>query len=166
MVQNSNRRAGSRHNGKSKELYIYGNTVRELQVERKSSIERKEDRQREFNQRRRNDKEYVNSMNKGYVFFLVSVAAIVFVAMGSFLVMSAKVTSSQEAVAELNTKTIDLKADNDDYERRIERSVNIDEIRRIAMEELGMVYPSKDQIVNYDYEESDFVRQYSDVPQD
>ena len=80
--------------------------------------------------------------------------------------MSAKVTSSQEAVAELNTKTIDLKADNDDYERRIERSVNIDEIRRIAMEELGMVYPSKDQIVNYDYEESDFVRQYSDVPQD
>ena len=40
---------------KNKELYIYGNTVRELQVERSPSIERREEGQREYNQRRRKD---------------------------------------------------------------------------------------------------------------
>lgn len=156
----------SMSNGRQKELYIYGNTVRQLQVERKPEIERREDRQREYNQRRRKDKEYVNSMNRGYVMFLVGMATVVFAAMGYFLVLSANISANQKAVADLNSQTIDLKADNDDYERRIERSVNIDEIRRIAIEELGMVYPSQEQIVNYEYEESDYVRQYSDVIQD
>lgn len=151
-------------NNKKRELYIYGNTVRELQVERNPSIEREEKGQREYNQRRRSDRDYVTSMNKGYVMFLVFVAASVFIAMGSFLMLSAKVSSSRDSITEVKGKIIDLKAKNDDYERRLERSINVDEIRRIATEELGMIYPSNDQVVNYEYEESDFVRQYSDVP--
>jgi len=151
---------------KKKELYIYGNTVRELQVEKSPAIERQQEGQREYNQRRRSDREYAISMNKGYVMFLVIAAAVVFVSMGYFLMLSAEVSDNQSAVAEMKSGMIDLKADNDDYERRIERSVDIDEIRRIAIEELGMVYPSSDQVVNYEYEESDFVRQYSDVPKD
>ncbi len=151
---------------KNKELYIYGNTVRELQVERSPSIERREEGQREYNQRRRKDREYVTSMNRGYVMFLVFAALAVFCAMGYFLMLSAKMSDNRDHVTQLKTKLIDVRAENDDYERRIERSVDIDEVRRIAIEELGMVYPSNDQIVNYKYEESDFVRQYSDVPQE
>lgn len=166
MAQRRQQYREAANRNKDRELYIYGNTVRELQIEKNPSIERQKEGQREYNRRRRTDREFAISMNKGYVLFLVVAAAAVFVSMGYFLMLSAKVSDNQAAVVSKKSEMIDLKAENDDYERRIERSVNIDEIRRIAVEELGMVYPSSQQVVNYDYQESDFVRQYSDVPQD
>ena len=41
---------------------------------------------------------------------------------------------------------------------------NENEIRRIAMEELGMVYPKRSQIVEYDAAESEYVKQYKNIP--
>ena len=43
-------------------------------------------------------------------------------------------------------------------------SVDLESIRKTAMEELGMVYASEDQVVLYDSKSTDYVRQYQDVP--
>lgn len=157
---------GSMRSGNRKELYVFGNTVRELNVERNPEIERQVEGQRDFNQRRRREQEYASSMNKGYVQFLVAMVAVVSLAMGSFMFLTTKISKIQSELAKASERTIALSRDNDDYERRIERAINIDEVRRIAMEELGMVYPSEGQIVNYACEESDYVRQYAQVPQE
>ena len=55
--------------------------------------------------------------------------------------------------------------DNNAYEARINSSVNLEQIRDVAMNQLGMVYPTDGQVVYYDQTEADYVRQYQDVPE-
>jgi hypothetical protein len=45
-------------------------------------------------------------------------------------------------------------------------SVNLDEVRTTAIEELGMVYANKDQIVEYDNPTGGYVKQYEVIPED
>ena len=45
-------------------------------------------------------------------------------------------------------------------------SVNLEEIRDKAQNELGMVYASPEQIVEYDNPATDYVKQYEDIPED
>lgn len=153
-------------NNKQKELYIYGNTVRELQVEQYPEIERRTRKQHEINQRRKKDREYAMLMNRGYVLFMVAAAVVAFGFILRYQFLTSSLIQNRNEATNLKMSTINLKADNDDYERRIERSVNISEIQRKAIEELGMVYPDSNHIVEYEYEENDYVRQYSQVPQE
>ena len=57
------------------------------------------------------------------------------------------------------------KADNDALETRINTSIDLDNIYKIATEELGMVYANKDQVRMYNKTESEYVRQYEDIPE-
>ena len=45
-------------------------------------------------------------------------------------------------------------------------AVNLDEIRTKAQKDLGMVYASEDQIVEYTRPSADYVKQYEDIPED
>ena len=42
--------------------------------------------------------------------------------------------------------------------------VDMEHVKNVAMDELGMVYAKKSQIVTYEVENSDYVRQYTEVP--
>ena len=44
--------------------------------------------------------------------------------------------------------------------------MDLEKIRDIAVNELGMVYANEDQVVLYDNEGSDYVKQYADIPKD
>ena len=57
-----------------------------------------------------------------------------------------------------------LKTNNDALETRIETSVDLDYVYQVATEELGMVYANKDQVRLYNKTESEYVRQYEDIP--
>ena len=50
-------------------------------------------------------------------------------------------------------------------EKEIETSVDLDYVYQVATEELGMVYANKDQVRLYDKTESEYVRQYEDIPE-
>ena len=43
-------------------------------------------------------------------------------------------------------------------------SVDLEEIKRIAISELGMKYAKEGQVITYSGEGSDYVRQYDDIP--
>ena len=58
-----------------------------------------------------------------------------------------------------------LKNDNDALETRINTSVDLDYVYKVATEELGMVYANKDQVRLYEKTESEYVRQYEDIPE-
>ena len=57
-----------------------------------------------------------------------------------------------------------LKAKNDDLETSINTSIDLDHIYQVATQELGMVYANKDQILQYDKTESEYVRQNEEIP--
>ena len=42
----------------------------------------------------------------------------------------------------------------------------MDEIREKAMNELGMVYATSDQVIEYDSPSGDYVKQYEGIPED
>ena len=57
-----------------------------------------------------------------------------------------------------------LKSENDALQTRIDTYVDLDHVYQVATEELGMVYANKDQILLYNKTESEYVRQYEDLP--
>lgn len=67
-------------------------------------------------------------------------------------------------IATLEAQLSELKAENDDEYNRVTSSVDLEEIREIAINELGMVYAGADQVILYDGQGSDYVRQYGEIP--
>ena len=47
----------------------------------------------------------------------------------------------------------------------INSSIDLNKIYEIATKELGMVYARRDQVLLYDKTESEYVRQYEDIPE-
>ena len=68
-------------------------------------------------------------------------------------------------IVELLARVEALRAENDALETSINTYVDLDYIYDVATKELGMVYANKDQILLYDKTESEYVRQYEDVPE-
>ena len=66
--------------------------------------------------------------------------------------------------ANLESELDQLKEDNDAYYSQVTSDVDISEIKKKAIGELGMKYPSEDQIQTYVTEGNSYVRQYQDVP--
>lgn len=151
---------------KRDELYIYDNTVRKTRVLENPEIERRRSNQRDINRQNRRNREEAERMNPGRAFVWIVSACVIFLVASYFLSLSAQVNANRDRVAELKTQIIDLKSDNNEYEKRLDMSIDIDTIKNTAINELGMVYPVKSQIVNYEYEESDYVRQYAQVPEE
>lgn len=84
---------------------------------------------------------------------------------GSILVyinLQSELSNSVDKIASLQGQYEDLKKTNDEDYAEINNSIDNEEIRRIAIEELGMHYASEGQIVSYsdDYV-NDYVRVYS-----
>ena len=59
----------------------------------------------------------------------------------------------------------DLKEENTTKYNAVVDSVNLDEIREKAINQLGMTYATPDQIVEYDNPASDYVKQYENIPE-
>ena len=79
-------------------------------------------------------------------------------------ILSESQTLSDEVVqltSELNTITVS----NDELEADIKSSIDYDEVFRVATEELGMKYPDRSQVITYDSSESEWVKQYKDIPE-
>ena len=124
----------------SRQAYMYGNIVTKPEYEprrRKSSAKPKKKVSRQV-QKNRNRALH---MNAAYVIFL-AVAA----------------TALQEELA-------DLKEENTTKYNAVVDSVNLDEIRERAINQLGMTYAAADQIVEYDNPASDYVKQYENIPE-
>lgn len=103
-------------------------------------------------------------MSMSYVVFLsVAAVASLFICV-NFLKLQAECTANRKQVAQLESQYSDLKLANDAAYAKAVSSVDLEEIRDIAINELGMVYANKGQIITYDKQDKDYVRQYEDVP--
>ena len=72
---------------------------------------------------------------------------------------------NRDVIAELKSELSTLKENNDVLESDINASIDYDAIYDTAVNELGMVYPEKKQVITYDSKESEYVKQYKDVPE-
>ena len=152
--------------------YIDGNTVRKLQPnpnrrseETHRELVEKQKRKRAVRAAARRNQEKAMQMSPGYVMFLVLATAVMVGISGIYLMLRTELTGRMKHVASLKSQVLDLKTSNDAEQKRIDTSVNLDEIRQKAMGELGMVYPGKDQIQYFEIDSSDYMNQYQDIPE-
>lgn len=81
-----------------------------------------------------------------------------------YLQLQEETTSRVKNIAALETQLEELRKENDDNYTRIITSVDLDYIKDVAINELGMVYAQEDQVILYDGETRDYVRQNSEIP--
>lgn len=143
---------------RGREEYVYGNTARALHP-----VEDEVRRPVKLSNRARRNRERAGHMNFGYVAFLT--LAIVVTGFGClhYLELQSEITNSVKRISLLESDLNEIKAENDDTESRIKGSVGLEEIKRRAMNELGMQYATEDQIVKYSSDDTDYVRQYIDI---
>ena len=148
--------------------YIEGNTVRKLSVVERP--ERREGRpvRNHPTPVRRPNLVPVQEQKLGFgtmVMVIVCALTALWICAG-YLQLQAENTRSLKQIAALEKQLTELKVENNDQYNRLISSVDLNHIRDVAMNELGMVYANADQIVLYDSKTNDYVRQYAEVPQE
>lgn len=145
--------------------YVDGSTARKLnRATPQIKPERKVKQSYERSQIVRRNQEKALHMDGAYVFALTLAAVITLVLCLNYLRIQASITTriNQIEVLELELET--LKSSNDALQTRLDTYVDLDHVFKVATEELGMVYANKDQILLYNKSESEYVRQYEDIP--
>lgn len=158
-VQNG-KQSQERRRAQSSE-YIQGSAVRRLDVTRE--IERKP--KKKLSNTARKNREKAEHMNPGYVLFLsLALIATGFILLG-YIRLQSDITNSIENISALERELNDLRLANDEEYNRITSSVDLEEVRRIAVQELGMRYAEEGQIVSFTSENNDYVKQLSLIPE-
>ena len=104
------------------------------------------------------------SLNKSYIIFLILVcAATVFMCI-QFLQLKSEIKSQNDRNAALESQLLTMKAENDAYYESVMNSLDLTDIKNIAVTRYGMHYASQDQIIWYNADNSGYVRQMHEVP--
>ena len=80
-----------------------------------------------------------------------------------YVSLSSWVTQTDLATISLATEISELRTKNDQRLKEVKASINLDEIKYIAITELGMLYASEDQVITYTNRSDDYVRQIAPV---
>ncbi len=153
------------------QTYVYGsaapayeNTPNEIDIY-KEKLRREEEayaeRKREL-KRARLQAEKKRS-RKNMVLMLLS-AVMVTGMCAYYIYLQSELTSRMANVTSLEAKVKNITEENDNLEKNILTSVDLQQIRDTAINELGMVYPDSDQVVYYHIESVDYMEQYKDIP--
>ena len=141
---------------------IEGNTARKVQTLEYPSRERQSERR----ERRHAEKSNVQYVNVLYMIFLAAASCMVLWSCVNYLQLQAETTSRVKHIASLETELEDLRKENNDNYTRIMTSVDLDHIRDVAINELGMGYAEPNQVILYDGGTDDYVRQNGSIPSD
>ena len=153
---NRSRTANSRN-----QYYVQGNTVRRLDVTKE--IEGQPTKK--VSHTARKNRERAKHMNAGYVLFLCIAMVITGITLTNYIGLQSDITNSVKHISTLEKQLNDLKLANAEEYSRITSSVNLEEIKRIAIQELGMQYAEEGQIVPFTSRNNDYVKQMADIPQ-
>lgn len=135
--------------------YIHGNVAYDTNIQRQLE---EEPRRRLSNETRKN-REKAHHMSLGYVAFLVAALCTCAVVLINYVQLQAELTARTANVASLECELNNLKLSNDEEYSRITRNIDLEEIKCIAISELGMTYAKEGQIITYSNSGTDYMRQ-------
>lgn len=103
------------------------------------------------------------TMSFSRVVFMMALIAAMTAALIGYIKLQTDVTASQQEIAELERELSEMKAENDADYNEINDSISLEEIRKRAINELGMKYADRDQVIIYSGSEKDSVHQVSGI---
>ena len=144
MAQRNNRNSG----------YVYGNAARAIDVQRQLQ---EAPRRRPDNVTRKN-RDKAHYMSFGYVLFLMTALCVAGIVLINYIQIQAEITNRVVHISKLESQWNNLRLENDEEYSRITSSVDLEEVKRVAIGELGMTYAKEGQIVSYTKEGTDYFR--------
>ena len=162
--------SGRQHRGNTTRPYMYGTAAPKLEPQREERQRRPKKRPvREeairTSIRVRKNQEKALRMDLPYVILLTIASICTLYLCVNYLHVQSSITARMHNIESLETQLEQMKAENDALETSINTSIDLNEIYETATKELGMVYANKDQVLLYDKTESEYVRQYEDIPE-
>lgn len=139
---------------RSRSGYIDGNNARRLRPQEEYRTPRKVAGQR------RRKKAIGTKMDLGFILFLTLAMAVTGFTCIQYIRLQSEVTTYVDEISQLEIQYEELRAENDDMESRVKGTVGLEDIKKRAMNELGMTYAREDQIVVYESDGTDYVRQF------
>ena len=139
--------------------YMNGNTARQTRTA--PGFERRQVRVVEPTGRKQGK---TQKMSLGYVLFMSVALAFMGVMLVFYIGLQSEVKSTVKTISQKESELNDLRNSNDEMESRVKSDVDLEEIKEIAMGQLGMIYAKEGQIETFLSEDSDYVRQLQEIP--
>jgi cell division protein FtsL len=163
-----------------RDSYVDGSAARKLHVvpdyeqeddyDEEEYLREKQRQQRSYQERKRQEraksrrKEQARTMD-GISLILLTVAVLLtFYVCIQYLQVRLEITGLNKNIASMESQVATMKRDNNAALEEINQAFDLKYVYRVATQELGMVFPSKEQVINYDSRKSDYVKQFSDIP--
>ena len=140
--------------------YVHGNTVRKFRSDQETVQKPK----KKVNNSIRRNRDRAKHMNAGYVLFLALALAATGIILVYYIGLQSDITNSVKHISTLESQLNALKVANEENYSRISSRVDLEEIRRIAIQELGMQYAQEGQIISFTSENNDYVKQMAEIP--
>ena len=164
-VRTVRRAAAVRTNRSSMDAYTYGTAAREVAP----SYEEAQRRERRLEQRRRvrtakRRQQEAARMDLPYLMMFIAATVAALLICCSYIRVQSEIAGSIHQISALEQELERMRSENDALETRINTSIDLDHIYDVAVSELGMVSANRGQIIRYKNTESEYVRQYEDIP--
>ena len=145
--------------------YGYGTAARNMAAERERTRKQRVVQYRQnMSHTVRKNQEKALQMNLPYVIMLTLAAVCALYICIGYLHVQSSMTAKIHNIETLEQQLEQLRSENDALQTRINTDMDLDHIYKVATEELGMVYANRNQVLLYDKTESEYVRQYEDIP--
>jgi cell division protein FtsL len=161
--------------------YVYGNAVRQFEPapkrqrpdempnrerQRQERLEReRKQRQEAADRRQMRLRRRAVAMSRKYTMFFATALAVTCASVGCYIYLQSQMNNHLEQISSLESQIESLRTENDEALRRVEASIDLEKIRKKAINKLGMTYPKKSQVKYYHVDDADYMVQYDDIPQ-
>lgn len=149
----------------SRQMYVYGNAVPKPAYE-PDRRETKPVRRRKVSSQVKQNRRQAMGINKAYVVFLSFAAVLMLIVCVNYVELRSELTSRSKNITALQEKLVTLNEENTTKYNSILDAVNLEEVREKALNELGMVYASDSQVIEYDNPTGDYIKQYDQIPEE
>ena len=145
--------------------YVYGSTARKLETAPLREEYQNKSLRNEHEERHRKNHQ-MQSIDVFSLLFMIAAVGITLYFCISYIELQHNITTMSKEIAIKESEINDLRNQNDAAYNRIDTSVDLNYVYDVAVNELGMVHVDQKRIMKYSDVKSDFVRQYSEIPEE
>lgn len=157
--------------------YIDGNTVRkrdyggytvhniDTAYSRVSPVPEPEIRERTRPERHvRQEPKDLSGISPASLFVLILAIGVTLYFCIDFLMLQNEVNTMEKNIVSMEETLASMKKENDATYEQIKSTYDLDYVYKVAVSELGMVYPNNNEVITYNKADESYTRQYADIP--
>lgn len=131
--------------------YVHGNVVRKEQVVTSPKETKKQNK--------------AKHLNRGYVAFLLIASIAAMFMCVQYLQLRSELTRRSKNITAMQRELVQIKEENTTKYNAILHTMNLEQIRDIAMNQFGMVYVEEEQIIRYQSPTGRTMIQFARIPE-